>query len=358
MANNPQTPLVKRFLSLLVVVALIAVGVREGLFYYHHVHEANAQVQANFTVLSSSVNGTLAKVLARRGDPVERGQLLATMDSREAELEIASLEAELARQRAAKTEVRAELEFFLSELDDRIETASAATALLARSFETANNRMVIARKNVERNSKLESRSVIARQRVDDANDRLLEMTERVRELESDMKMSDMKLAELRGQRKRESVYQSRIAMIDREVEQTAVKLTLAKKQLEDMNVKSPLTGVLNRVYVNPGTYVEDGEPLLLLHDPTDLWIEAQVAESDIRLVSVGQTVLIELDAYPFEQFSGTVEAIGRVTTGQMSGPQNRDADITAQRIAVDIAMPDVGRPVWPGMRAAVNIVVR
>ena len=101
-----------------------------------------------------------------------------------------------------------------------------------------------------------------------------------------------------------------------------------------------------------------GEPLLLLHDPTDLWIEAQVAESDIRLVSVGQTVLIELDAYPFEQFSGTVEAIGRVTTGQMSGPQNRDADIMAQRIAVDIAMPDVGRPVWPGMRAAVNIVVR
>ena len=41
------------------------------------------------------------------------------------------------------------------------------------------------------------------------------MTERL-EAKSDMKMSDMKLAELRDQRKRESVYQSRIAMIDRD----------------------------------------------------------------------------------------------------------------------------------------------
>ena len=87
-----------------------------------------------------------------------------------------------------------------------------------------------------------------------------------------------------------------------------------------MNVKSPLTGVLNRVY-EPGFCGRRRATAAKLHDPTDLWIEAQVAESDIRLVSVGQTVLIELDAHPFEQFSGTVEAIGRVTTGQMSGPQ-------------------------------------
>ena len=348
----------KRLLSFITIVALIAVGVREGLFYYHHVHEANAQVQANFTVLSSSVDGTLATLHAERGQRVEAGQLLATMDNREAKLEVASLDAELARQRAAKTEVQAELTFFLSELDDRIVSASTATALLERSFDTANHRMVIAQKNVERNSQLESRSVIARQRVDDANDRLLEMTERLRELESDMKMSEMKLTELRGQQKRAAVYQSRIAMFDREIEKTTVKLALANKQLEDMSVKSPLTGVLNRVYVNPGTYIEDGKPLLLLHDPTDLWIEAQVAESDIRLVAVGQKVLIELDAYPFEQFSGKVQAIGRVTTGHMSGPNDRDAAIIAQRIAVDIAMPDIARPVWPGMRAAVNIVVR
>ena len=156
----------KRFLSLLVVVALIAVGVRKACSTTTMCTRPTHRYRQT-SVLSSSVNGTLAKLHARRG-PVERGVPLATMDSREAELEIASLEAELARQRAAKTEVRAELEFFLSELD---ETASAAT-LLARSFETANNRMVIARKNVERNSKLESRSVIARQRVDDANDRL------------------------------------------------------------------------------------------------------------------------------------------------------------------------------------------
>ena len=167
------------------------------------------------------------------------------------------------------------------------------------------------------------------------------------------------MSELSGQRKRERVYQARIAKIDREVEKTAVALEIARQRLEDMKLVAPVTGVLNRVYVNPGTYVEDGEPLLLLHDPSELWIEAHVAESDIRLVEVGQTVQVELDAYPFETFGGTVRAIGRVTVGQTdAATAGTLGNGGVERIQVEIGLDPVERPLWPGMRAAVNIVVR
>ena len=55
-----------------------------------------------------------------------------------------------------------------------------------------------------------------------------------------------------------------------------VELRLAKQKVEDMHIVSPIDGVLNRVHVNLGTYVEDGQPLMLLHDPADLWIEARL----------------------------------------------------------------------------------
>ena len=111
-------------------------AVGEGLFYYHHVHEANAW-SGKLHGLVNSV--TIAKVHARRGDPVGAGSCwrqwtVARWNSPQAEVPAA--------QRKQKCALSSG---FLSELDDRIETASAATALLARSFETANNRMVIAR---------------------------------------------------------------------------------------------------------------------------------------------------------------------------------------------------------------------
>ena len=59
-----------RFLGALVAIALLAFAVHEGQFWYHHVHEANARVQANFTVLASSVNGKVATLHAERASAI------------------------------------------------------------------------------------------------------------------------------------------------------------------------------------------------------------------------------------------------------------------------------------------------
>ena len=355
LSNRSLASFMKRLITIALLIAIVAVGAREALFWYEHVHEANARVGANFTVLASSVNGKLTKVHVKQGQQVSSGQLLATMDDREAQLSLQSLQAELARQKARQTETTAERAQFLAQLSDRIATARAESEALDLTYLTLKERLAIARKNVERNSTLESRSIVARQRVDDANDRLLEMTERISQMQSEMTRARMSVVELRGQRRREAVFASRLQTIEREMDKTRVELQIAQQRLVDMQIRSPIDGVLNKVHVNPGTYVEDGDPLLLLHDPADLWIEAHVAESNIRLIAVGQPVQVELDAYPFEHFSGTVTAIGAVTVGQISADSDNGG---AERIPVEIALTPINKPVWPGMRAAVNITVR
>lgn len=341
------------------MVAGIAVAVWEALFWYHHVYEAHARIHSNFTLLSSSVNANVSKMHVKRGDVVEPGRLLATMKTETAELEIRSLEADLAKARALHDEVEAERRFFLSELDDRSATARATVRRLEEEQGVLNERLVIARRNVERNSALQSQNVVAKQRVEEAEDRMLEITAQQRVLQNEITIAGRKLAEIQGQRARDSVYRSRLKVIEQDMARINILVDQSKQRLADMHLYSPMTAVVSEVHVNPGSYVEDGDPMILLHDPSDVWIEANVDESDIRHVQIGQRVRIEIDAYPFEEFEGKVETIGRVTLAQITNPVAREeGGSSTQHIPVTITMPGIDRPLWPGMRASVNIVIR
>ncbi len=73
----------------------------------------------------------------------------------------------------------------------------------------------------------------------------------------------------------------------------------------------------------------------------------------------GQPVNIEFDAYPVEYYQGTVRAVGHATLGSMTDGGNEAVDPRlAQRVSVSIDLPEMEKPIWPGMRASVNITVR
>lgn len=339
-------------------IAIVAISVNEGLHWYGHVYEPNAKVEAELTVLSSSVNGNIERILVRKGDAVEPGQKLATMDTAEAELDLLSLEADLEKERAIRRQVEAELAYFQTDLTNKLATARESVRQRNRELATVNKRWAIARTNVERANKLANRSMVARQRIDDANDKLLEITSKRRDLQTEIRIREKQLEELEGTRSRESIYQSRIGVIDRNIDKIIVLIQRARHQLEDMHIYSPIKGILNEIHVNPGAYVEDGDPVFLVHEPKNIWIEANVDESDIRHVQIGQPVIIDIDAYPFEHFTGTVRSIGQVTASVIGKDTGLRNGIGTQKIPVIIDFPPIGKAVWPGMRVAVNIVIR
>jgi len=362
MNDNPPSPRAghpwRQLVLVLLALALIAGGTYEGLFWYRHVYEANAKVEANFTVLSSSVNGNIERIQVRKGDVVAPGQQLASMDTKVAELEVMSLEADLERERAIRRQVEDELHYFLTDLDHKVATARETVLQLQQEAITLEERWRIAKKNVERNSKLVNRSVVPKQRIDQANDKLLEVTGKRQDLQTRISVDRKRLEELEGTRARETIYRARLGVIDRDIDKIVVRLQQARQRLKDMHIYSPIRGVINEIYVNPGAYVEDGDRVFLIHDPKDLWIEANIDESDIRHVKVGQPVMIDIDAYPFEHFEGKVRAIGQVTEAVIRPDKTGRREAGAQKIPVMIDFSPGDRTVWPGMRVAVNIVIR
>lgn len=353
-------PASRRFplkLALLAALAgLAAIGAIEGLYWWRHVTVTDARIETDFTLMASSVNGRVERIEVRKGDRVGKGDLLATMDSEVAQLDAVSIEADLNKVRAEKLQVAAELQAFRQEVSDKIATLQTVLRLRAREVETLRRRRRIAQATVDRSTRLLRRNVVSKRAEDDANDRLLEVIGDLREVETRIAESKLKIAELKGQATREAIYRSRIAVFDRALDVLAVKLRQSRESLRKMHIYAPIDGVVNEVFVNAGAYVEDGDRVLLLHDPAKLWIEAPVAEANVRHIAVGQAVEIDVDAYPYETFHGRVTAVGHVTVGSIEGEKNSGR--TAPKVPAIVDVDASGRPLWPGMRATVNIVIR
>jgi membrane fusion protein (multidrug efflux system) len=345
-----------KFLIMAVFVGIIAFAVVEGLYWWRHVTVTSAWLGADFTVMGSGVNGRIERIEVQKGDTVKTGTLLATMDSEIAELDAVSLEADLAQERAQKTLVENELSAFQQDIRDQIETQETIIALQSRELETLMRRLRIAQSTMARNAKLIRRQVISRTTNDTSKDRELEITSELRELETTISEKQRKIAELKGMTAQEAIFRSRIEVIDRGIEKLEIGIQQSRRQLAKMHIYAPINAVVNDVYVNAGAYVEDGDRVFVLHDPAKLWIEAPVDDSQVRHVSLGQRVEIDIEAYPYVEFTGTVASVGQATVGSMTG--NNDASRGAPKIPVRIALDQSDHPLWPGARATVHIRIR
>jgi RND family efflux transporter MFP subunit len=88
-----------------------------------------------------------------------------------------------------------------------------------------------------------------------------------------------------------------------------------------------------------GQYVQEGTELYLLGDLSSVWLVAQVYESDIGRIRVGQPVVSTLTAYPGREFRGTVVFIEPVLD-----PETRTARVRA-------VLPNALGELKPGMFA-------
>jgi Cu(I)/Ag(I) efflux system membrane fusion protein len=110
--------------------------------------------------------------------------------------------------------------------------------------------------------------------------------------------------------------------------------------------RSPVSGVVMEKQAVQGMRVESGMSLYRIVDTSVLWVEADVYESDLAAVRLGQTARLQVDAYPGETFAGQVNWIA---------PTVDDATRTAR---VRIVLANRGGRLKPGMFARVELTAQ
>jgi multidrug resistance efflux pump len=125
-------------------------------------------------------------------------------------------------------------------------------------------------------------------------------------------------------------------------------------------VQAPVDGVVIAEPVAVGATVTAGEPIVSIVDPSQLWVLANIEETDIARVKIGQTVNVHVDALDGD-IPGKVEAITPATanTFSMMPSQQTSGNFTktTQLVPVRVSVTLGSQPMLLGANVEVRIRV-
>jgi HlyD family secretion protein len=239
-------------------------------------------------LVGTQVSGTIKEIYVDFNSAVRKGQLIARIDP--------------------------------SLFDAQVNQARANVFSARANLEKAEATLVDAKRTMDRNKELFSKNLVAR--------------------------SDLDTSETNHETARASVSAAKA-----QVMQTEAALRVAETNLHYTKIVSPVDGIVVSRNVDVGQTVAASfqTPTLfsIAQDLTKMQIDANVDESDIGNITVGQEVEFIVDAYPDMTFKGRVWQV-------------RNAPITVQNVVTYDVVIQVDNPelkLKPGMTANVSIIV-
>lgn len=318
---------------LLLVIPIVAVGY--GALWWGEsmrwVVTENAYVKANVVAISADVSGRVVEVAVKENQRVNRGQLLFRLDPRPFEIDVENRRAELAG-------VKAEIEAKRAEYRSELQAAREAQEKV-RYYEG----------EVARQRQLTERGVGAAARLDELRHQL-ELARR--ELETANSEAQTILAELGGNpnipAEQHPSFLAKLAELDR-----------AELDFERTSVLAPSDGVVGNVKLQLGEYVRAGTPVFSLVQTDAPWVEANLKETQLTHVRLGQRATIVADAYPDIVYRTTVQSISPATGAEFSllPPQNASGNWVKVVQRVPVRFEIVPEPGQPPLRAGMTVTV-
>jgi len=138
-----------------------------------------------------------------------------------------------------------------------------------------------------------------------------------------------------------------LAIAQAQVKQAELALEQAESQLDNATLVAPAAGTVVAVSANAGQTVAPTTPVVAMIDLNTLELEAQVHETYIGQVQVGQRATVELDALPGRVFEGRVREVGPLP-GTSGG-------IVSYPVAITVGKTEGS--IKPGMVARATIII-
>ena len=371
-----------------VVIAVLGLsgyfGALEIVARFTHVSEYDARIGGSLIKVSSRVAGWVDRVRVTEGDEANKGQIIVEIDPRESKLLVDQLQARILGVEADRQRFIAEKKLVDIQTSSRYKTQHAQLGTAEAELEALKPQLQLAQVEFQRSKSLFDKKIIARNQYDESVAREQQLSGEHRTAVAAVQAARNKLAEAQAERAQLDVLDSEIAKLQFQESELRAQLARQKLDLEDRNIRAPVTGVIDKTFVDIGEYVTPGQRLVLMHDPQAIWVEANIKETDVRKLRIGQRVDVAVDAYPGAgmldpilrlfgvdspgnddidpHFVGHVIAIGNSTTAEFAllpspNPSGNFTKIT-QRLPVRIAIDQKDRKLRPGMMVEIDIDIR
>ncbi|MDZ8053256.1 MAG: HlyD family secretion protein [Aulosira sp. ZfuVER01] len=394
----------KRKLSprLLIPVGLLLTGI--GIFSSYLISsrsEANTlrvsgRIEGYETDIGAKVAGRIESVAVREGDEVSKGQPIVKLDDAEIQAQLKGASARVDAMQKQEEQARLQINFLESQiLENRLTLQQAMGDAKGRIFqaessvassqaqlnqaiaqvEQAKSELRLAQMNRDRYAKLVNQGAVTRQQFDQAQtaweSALANLRSRQAAVDSFRKLVNSAQGQLTQAQSiglNPSIRSTQLSGLNTQLAQTRLKLAAAqadvanakaslqemKAKISDLNVISPINGVVVSRSVEPGAVVTTGKTLLTVIDPKTVYLRAFVPQGNIGKVRVGQEAKIFLDSAPKQPLSAKVAAID---TQASFTPENIyfQQDRVKQVFGVKITIDNPAGLAKPGMPADTDI---
>jgi HlyD family secretion protein len=342
------------------ILALLLVLVAGGIYLYRFLNRPQGLmltgiVTTNEVNVSPMIQGRVDRLLVREGDAVKAGQLLAVMDPQELQAD-RSFYLHTEQGAAAQVEqAEAALQYQEALTRDQIRQAEAALGAAQAQEKEAAADLDLNRINYDRAQNLFKKQVYSAQALDQA--RTTYDASRAH-LESLQKQVDVQAAEVALARSNENQITVRMKELQagrRQLLAAGSQKSKADVRLAYTEVRAPIGGVVAVLAVRQGEVISVSQPILTLINPDDLWVRADVEETYIERIRLGDLLTVRL---PFgTERSGTVfyRAVdAEYATQRDVSRSKRDIKTFEIRLRLD----NGDRRLWPGLTAYVLLPVQ
>jgi membrane fusion protein (multidrug efflux system) len=351
-ASAPATTRSRRKQITLLIVGILVLalgtwGVRRYLYSRHHVSTDNAQVDGHITIIAPKVPAFIAKVLVDDNQHVKAGDTLVVLDDRELRVKLEQAEADLQDAEASVgTRGRA------GQATAQLQATRAQAASVQANVAAAESEYKKAAADLERYRGLAAQKIIPAQQLDAAQ---AAVTAAAANLEAARRQASAAGSQVSASGAAVRGADARLAAAQAGVENARLQLSYA-------HITAPTSGVIAKRSAETGALVQVGQSLMSIVPDRDVWVTANLKETQLANVRVGDPVEFSVDAYPDHTFHGRVESLSPATGARFAllPPDNATGNFTkvVQRVPVKIAVDqsnDPALPLRPGMSVDVAI---
>lgn len=389
----PAAPTKAPNILLITMGLLIAVGVVMGIIQLLQIgteRTDDANVFSENIPLSARANSQVSQVLVHDDQVVKKGDVLIVLDDRVAAIQVAQAEAELDTARAQQQASAAQVNVVKAQAKGGLRSAQAALDTSRQQISQVESRISAAEADVqraeqealrattefERVQKLFATALVSQSQLDDARvaqeiarAALARTRAQLAEAQNEKQLSASRVVEAQGHLDQSSPSDALVLKAQAEADLATARVASAEHALEMarlqrtfLNVVAPRDGMVSKLSVREGQFVQVGQLLLQIVPPSTT-IVANFKETQIQNIHIGQRVAVYVDAFPDKPLEGEVSSIAGGTGASFSllPPNNATGNFVkvVQRVPIRITLKEPSAvPLAAGLSVEVVVHIR
>jgi HlyD family secretion protein len=251
-------------------------------------------VTTDSVIVSPQIQGRLEKLLVNQGDVVKQGALLAVIDPLEQKADLAFFENTEKGLSAQVDESAAELKLQQASTESQIKQAEATVASVQAQTAEAEADLENARLNFERERDLHEKGADSTQAFDQARATYDAAQAHAHALHKQIAAAEASLDLAKASLSQVAVRQAALDSMRQQLAAAAAQSAKAKVRLDYTELRAPIDGIVDIRAALQGEVVNPGQPVITLVNPDDLWVRADVEESYIDRVHLGDKMTVRL----------------------------------------------------------------